>query len=71
MSKDISTEYTKEKNEKCGRKGYCGFKREKVTVISPKEYGMFLQKRRHWVNIVDEIRILTLEKDTCDKYGFK
>lgn len=45
MSKDISTEYTKEKNEKCGRKGYCGFKREKVTVISPKEYGIFLQKK--------------------------
>ena len=46
MSKDIPTEYTKEKNERCGRKGYCGFKREKETVISPKEYGMFLQNRR-------------------------
>lgn len=46
MSKDISTEYTKEKNEKCGRKGYCGFKREKETIISSKEYGMFLNKRR-------------------------
>ena len=47
MSIDILTKYTKEKNEKCGRKGYYGFKREKETVISPKEYGMFLQKRKH------------------------
>lgn len=47
MRKDISTQYTKEQNDKCGRKGYCGFKREKETVISPKEYGMFLQKRRY------------------------
>lgn len=43
MSKDISTEYTKEKNKKCGRKGYCNFKSEKETIISPKDYGMFLQ----------------------------
>lgn len=47
MSKDISTKYTQEQNKKCGRKGYCGFKREKETVISPKKYGMFLQKNKH------------------------
>lgn len=43
--KDISTIYTKEQNEKCGRKGYYGFKREKEVVISPKDYGVFLQER--------------------------
>ena len=42
MSKDISTQYTKEKNKKCGRMGYCGFKREKETVIPISDYGMFL-----------------------------
>ncbi len=47
MSKDISTQYTKERNKECGRKGYCGFKREKETVISPRDYGMFLQKRKY------------------------
>lgn len=44
MSQDISTTYTKEQNKSCGRKGYCGFKREKLTVISPRDYGMFLEK---------------------------
>lgn len=46
MSKDISTAYTKERNKSCGRKGYSGFKIEKETVISPKDYGMFLEKRK-------------------------
>lgn len=46
MSKDISTEYTKEQNIKCGRKGYCGFKHEKETVIKPMNYGSFLAKKR-------------------------
>ena len=46
MSKDISTLYTKDKNIRCGRKGYYRFDREKETVISPKDYGMFLQKDR-------------------------
>ena len=36
--------YTKDKNKYCGRKGYAFFKTEKETVISPKNYGMFLQK---------------------------
>lgn len=44
--KDISTEYTKELNERCGRRGYCGYKREVEKVISPKEFGMFLAKRK-------------------------
>lgn len=46
MSNDISTPYTKKRNQEEGRKGYCGFKYEKVTVISPKNYGMFLQEKR-------------------------
>lgn len=49
MSKDISTMYTKELNLNCGRKGYYAYKREKVDVISPRNYGMFLStlKRRN------------------------
>jgi hypothetical protein len=46
LSKDISTIFTKEQNKSCGRKGYCGFKREKETVITPKDYGEFLLKRK-------------------------
>lgn len=42
MSKDISTMYTRERNMKDGRKGYCGFKREKETVLCPSKYGMYL-----------------------------
>ncbi len=45
MGKDISTLYTREKNIKCGRKGYYAYKREKEYVISPKDYGMFLQRK--------------------------
>lgn len=46
MSKDISTQYTKEQNKKCGRKGYGLWKYEKQDIISPKDYGMFLQRKR-------------------------
>ena len=46
LSKDISTLYTKEQNKKNGRKGYAVYKNEKITDISPKNYGMFLQGRR-------------------------
>lgn len=46
MSKDITTQYTKMQNKKNGRRGYCLWKREKDSVISPKAYGMFLQKRK-------------------------
>lgn len=41
---DISTQYTKEENKKSGRSGYFLWKREKETSISPKEFGMFIQK---------------------------
>ena len=46
MSKDISTQYTKEENKKNGRRGYGLWKREKETAISPRDYGMFIQGRR-------------------------
>lgn len=42
MGSDISTLFTKEKNVKCGRKGYYAYKREKEDVINPRDYGMFL-----------------------------
>lgn len=43
--KDISTMFTKEENKKNGRLGYCQATREKDTIISPAQYGAFLQKR--------------------------
>lgn len=50
MGYDISTQYTKQRNQTCGRYGYGMWKREKESVISPKDYGMFRmsqkQKRR-------------------------
>lgn len=45
MSKNIATQYTKERNKKCGRHGYGMWKHEKEDVISPKDYGMFLRER--------------------------
>jgi hypothetical protein len=45
MSKDIMSQYTKERNKECGRNGYCMAHREKVYVISPRNYGEFLRKR--------------------------
>lgn len=39
MSNDISTMYTKSKNIKAGRKGYGAWKKEKLTAISPADYG--------------------------------
>lgn len=45
MNNDISTMYTREQNKVAGRKGYYNFKKEKDTVISPKEYGMFKKRR--------------------------
>ena len=47
MSKDISTCYTKVQNKKCGRLGYYLALREKVTIISPKDYGIFLQNKKN------------------------
>lgn len=46
MSKDITTEYTKTKNKEDGRRGYGGWKYEKESIISPKDYGMFLQRKK-------------------------
>jgi len=46
MSLDISTQYTKEQNKKCGRNGYVMAKREKETVIPISDYGMFLINNR-------------------------
>lgn len=43
MSKDISSQYTKEQNKKNGRKGYGMWKKETVTNISPKNYGQYIQ----------------------------
>lgn len=41
---DISTMYTKHKNKRCGRNGYCNAKTEKENTISPRDYGMFIKK---------------------------
>lgn len=46
MSNDILTLYTKERNKKCGRNGYYAAHREKVNIISPSEYGMFVTSKR-------------------------
>lgn len=43
--KDISTMFTREENEKNGRSGYYQANRRKIDVISPAQYGAFLQKR--------------------------
>lgn len=46
MSKDISTPYTKYRNQNTNRKRYAFYKREKETVISPKNYGEFVLDRK-------------------------
>lgn len=46
MSNDISTPLTKMKNKKDGRRGYCGWKLEKITSASPKVYGEFINDRK-------------------------
>ena len=46
MGKDITTMLTRERNKKCGRKGYAMWKLEKVNIISPKNYGEYLQKKK-------------------------
>lgn len=43
--KDISTMFAREENKKNGRLGYGLATREKEDVISPAQYGAFLQKR--------------------------
>lgn len=42
MSNDISTMYTRDRNQKSGRKGYVGWQAEKETVISPYAYGDYI-----------------------------
>ena len=46
MSKDISTQFTKERNKECGRRGYGFWKKEKDDSISPRDYGEFLDKHK-------------------------
>lgn len=46
MSNDISSVYTRDKNKKAGRRGYCGWKREKEDAIRPCDYGDYILQRR-------------------------
>lgn len=43
--KDISTMFTMEENKKNGRAGYYQADSVKIDIISPSQYGAFLQKR--------------------------
>lgn len=44
--KDISTMYTRSLNQRTGRKGYVGWKREKENNITPAEYGGYILQNR-------------------------
>ena len=46
MSNDISTMYTKSKNQKAGRKGYFRWQDEKEKAIRPSDYGDYISQRR-------------------------
>lgn len=46
MSNNISTMYTKDKNQKAGRKGYGNWKTEKENAISPSAYGDYILQHR-------------------------
>ena len=46
MSNDISTMYTKEQNNKNGRKGEIYWKKEKENSIEPSKYGEYILKHR-------------------------
>lgn len=46
MSKDISTMYTKDRNKTKGRRGFAGWQAEKEDVITPKDYGQFIQNKK-------------------------
>ena len=46
MSNDISTMYTKSKNQKTGRKGYFRWRDEKEKAIRPSDYGDYILQRR-------------------------
>ena len=43
---NITTQYTRTQNKENGRRGYGNWKKEKITSIQPKEYGMFLEKKK-------------------------
>lgn len=42
MSNDISTMYTKERNQKDGRKGFYSWKEKKDDCIAPAAYGGYI-----------------------------
>lgn len=44
--KDISTMYTKNLNQRAGRKGYGNWKHEKLYSISPAEYGNYMLQHK-------------------------
>ena len=46
MSNNISTMYTKDQNQKAGRKGYYMWKREKEMSIRPSDYGDYILQHR-------------------------
>ena len=46
-SKDISTQYTKHKNQNEGRRGYLFWKKTKDTIITPKDYGIFVTTNKN------------------------
>ena len=46
MSHDISTMYTKNQNNKAGRKGYSCWKSEKIFSILPADYGNYILQHR-------------------------
>ena len=43
---DIFTMYSKEQNKKAGRRGYSGWKSEKVDIIRPADYGRYLREKK-------------------------
>ena len=46
MSNNISTMYTKDQNQKAGRKGYGMWKHEKEKSIKPSVYGDYILQHR-------------------------
>lgn len=46
MSNDISTMYTKDRQQKCGRKGFAFWKTEKETAIRPCDYGDYISQKK-------------------------
>lgn len=46
MSNNISSMYTKDRNQKAGRRGYYRWKREKEDAIRPCDYGDYVLQRK-------------------------